>query len=119
VVLTTHYLEEAQELCDEIAIINHGKVVTCENTEDLLSHVENKEIRFRLDCEKLDTVPETMAGFMAEKVGQRSVLVRYSPKDTQVEEMIAAIHKSGHKILDISTDESDLEDVFLQLTSAA
>ncbi len=119
VLLTTHYLEEAQALCDQIAIINHGRVVTCEDTESLLARVENKEIRFRLDCERLSSVPESMAGFCAELVGQRSVLVRYSPKDTRVEDMIAAIHAGGYKILDISTDESDLEDVFLQLTRAA
>jgi ABC-2 type transport system ATP-binding protein len=119
VVLTTHYLEEAQELCDQVAIINHGSVVICEDTETLLARVENKEIRFQLDCEKLDALPSTMDKFVAEKVGKRSVLVRYSPKDTKVEDMITALHAGGHKILDTSTDESDLEDVFLQLTRAA
>ncbi|MBX2835040.1 MAG: ABC transporter ATP-binding protein [Micavibrio sp.] len=115
VLLTTHYLEEAQEMCDEIAIINHGKVVACESKETLLERVENKEIRFRLNVEALAIVPKELEKYGAQKVGQRSVLMRYSPKDTQVEEMIAAIHSAGFQILDITTDESDLEDVFLQI----
>src|SRR5690606_21065446 len=49
ILLTTHYLQEAEELCDTIAIINHGKVIACEDKESLLSRIENKEIRFRLD----------------------------------------------------------------------
>tara|TARA_X000001036_G_scaffold439672_1_gene491690 strand:+ start:495 stop:1436 length:942 start_codon:yes stop_codon:yes gene_type:complete len=116
ILLTTHYLEEAEELCDEIAIINHGEVVTCEPTEDLLSRLDNKTIRFRLDVERLAEVPETLKGFSAEKIGKRSVVIRYSPNEVKVSDMIGAIHGAGHTILDISTDESDLEDVFLQLT---
>ena len=119
ILLTTHYLEEAQGLCDEIAIINHGRVITCEDTESLLSRVENKEIRFRLNVETLAEVPEELKAFGAEKTGKRSVLIRYCPSEASVEQMIAAIHRAGYEILDISTEESDLEDVFLQLTRDA
>ncbi|MCB1784345.1 MAG: ABC transporter ATP-binding protein [Alphaproteobacteria bacterium] len=116
ILLTTHYLEEAEELCDRIAIINHGRVVACEEKETLLGRVENKEIHFRLDREILE-IPERMKVWCVEKQGKRTLAVRYSPGDQTVGPMIEAIQKSGYGIVDISTAESDLEDVFLQITS--
>jgi len=117
ILLTTHYLEEAEELCDKIAIINHGEVVLSEDKEELLSRIEGKEIRFRLDRPMGDPA-KTLVGFCAEKAGQRSVIVRYNPSETQVGAIIEAIQKAGYGIADISTTDSDLEDVFIQLTSA-
>lgn len=117
ILLTTHYLEEAQSLCDRIAIINHGQVVACEDTPKLLAHIDNKEIRFRLDCD-LGAVPEGFAEYTATVEGRRVLSVRYRPGDQQVGDMIGLIGKAGYRIEDISTEESDLEDVFLQLTSS-
>lgn len=116
VLLTTHYLEEAEELCDRIAIINHGKVIADEDTETLLSRIDNKEIRFRLDRE-IEAVPASVEQYGAIKSGKRSFTVQYSPSELEVGEIINAIQKDGFGISDISTDDSDLEDVFLQLTS--
>lgn len=118
VLLTTHYLEEAEELCDHVAIINHGKVIANESTETLLSHIENKEIRFRLDRE-FDKVPKEVSGFAVQKAGRRSLIFRYAPAEQAVEDFITAIHRAGYQIVDIETDDSDLEDVFLQLTQTA
>lgn len=118
ILLTTHYLEEAEELCDEIAIIDHGQIVCSEPTETLLSRIDAKEITFRLD-RAFTLVPDELAAFGAVKSGQRSLLIRYSPKEHDVGAMIAAIQKAGFGIADISTSESDLEDVFLQLTGGA
>lgn len=117
ILLTTHYLEEAEELCDRIAIINHGQVVACEEKETLLGQVENKEVHFLLDRE-LGSVPESMAAYCAEKRGKRTLVVRYSPGDQPVGPMIEAIQRGGYGIADVSTAESTLEDVFLQITSA-
>lgn len=116
ILLTTHYLEEAEELCDRIAIINHGRVVACEEKETLLSRVDNKEIHFRLDRE-ITKLPDNPKGFGMEKQGKRTLCVRYSPGEHQVGEIIAAIQKAGYGIVDLSTTESALEDVFLQITS--
>ncbi|MCB1532914.1 MAG: ABC transporter ATP-binding protein [Alphaproteobacteria bacterium] len=118
IVLTTHYLEEAEELCDKIAIINHGKIITSADKEDLLGQLENKEIRFRLD-RTIDTIPAALERAGAQKEGRRTIMVRYSPSEQTVGEFIEAIQADGYGISDISTDESDLEDVFLQLTSSA
>jgi ABC-2 type transport system ATP-binding protein len=115
ILLTTHYLEEAEELCDQIAIINHGQVIADEPTETILGRIEGKEIRFRLD-RPMENIEHVLAGYAAEKTGQRSVIIRYNPSETEVGAMIAAIQKAGYGIVDISTDDSDLEDVFIQLT---
>ena len=116
ILLTTHYLEEAQELCDTIAIINHGRVVACEEKETLLARVETKEIHFRLDRAIEAFTPE-LAKFHPEQQGRRTLVVRYSPKEQDAGAIIQAVQNAGYGIADISTDESNLEDVFLQLTA--
>ncbi len=118
ILLTTHYLEEAQELCDTIAIINHGRVVACEEKETLLARVETKEIHFRLDRPIDETFTPELAKFHPEQQGRRTLVVRYSPKEQDAGAIIQAVQNAGYGIADISTDESNLEDVFLQLTSA-
>ena len=115
IVLTTHYLEEAEELCDRIAIIDHGRIIACEEKEVLLARIENKEIRFRLDRE-IKTLPPALQTFGAIKEGLRTVLFRYNPAEQAAGAFVAAIQAAGYGIADISTDESDLEDVFLSLT---
>ena len=113
--LTTHYLEEAEELCDQIAIINHGKVIADEPTENILSRIDGKEIRFRLDRE-FDAIPAELEKFAAVKEGKRTVYIRYTPTEQPVGEIIEAIQQAGYGVADITTDDSDLEDVFIQLT---
>ena len=115
ILLTTHYLEEAEELCNQIAIINHGKIVANEDKETLLSRIDNKEIRFRFEKEIKD-IPAGLEKYNVTKEGRRTLALRYSPQDQCVSDMIDILHKSSNKICDISTDDSDLEDVFLQIT---
>lgn len=115
ILLTTHYLEEAEELCDRIAIINNGKIIADEEKETLLQQIDNKSISFRLDRDIAKT-PKTLKSFSPEIQGRRTLVLYYSPGDTKVGSMIDCIQKEGYGIVDISTDESDLEDVFLQLT---
>lgn len=115
ILLTTHYLEEAEELCDEIAIINHGEIIVCEDKHTILSRIDNKEIRFRLDRE-IGDVPPALAAMNAARKGARSLVFKYTPSESQVGDFITAIQKEKFGIVDISTDESDLEDIFLQLT---
>jgi ABC-2 type transport system ATP-binding protein len=118
VLLTTHYLEEAEELCDQIAIINHGEIVVCEDKESLLSRIDQKEMTFRLDREITD-IPAGLSEYNPEKQGRRTITCRFSPGGDAVDKMINAIQAAGYGFSDISTDASDLEDVFLQLTKAA
>lgn len=119
ILLTTHYLEEAEQLCDEIAIINHGDVIVSEKKDKLLERIDQKEITFRLDkpLAKKD-LPKSLAEYHARKSGKKSIICRYSPGPDAIKEMVAAIQTEGYNISDISTGRSDLEDVFLQLTAA-
>ncbi len=115
ILLTTHYLEEAEELCDRIAIINHGEIVANEDKETLLSRIEAKEIRFRMQ-DPVTEIPTALKKYNAVKEGNRTIALRYSPADQSVHDIIAALQKIDNPISDISTDESDLEDIFLQIT---
>ena len=115
ILLTTHYLEEAEELCDKIAIINHGQIIVNEDKKMLMGRLDAKEIKFRLDRD-IAGVPEALQQFAATLDDSRTLSVRYSPKDVEAGHLIHAIQASGLGIADISTQESRLEDVFLQLT---
>jgi ABC-2 type transport system ATP-binding protein len=115
VLLTTHYLEEAEELCDQIAIINHGEIVANEDKETLLSRIDNKEIRFRFDKE-IKEIPEILNKYNVVKEGRRTLAMRYSPNEDCISEVISVLQTIDNKICDISTDDSDLEDIFLQIT---
>lgn len=118
VVLTTHYLQEAEELCDRIAIINRGKLVANESKADLLARLDAKELRLTLDRD-LDAVPPSLAAFGAKLENKRALIVPYRPSRTRAADILAAVAEAGLGIADLSTRESDLEDVFLQLVRQA
>ncbi len=115
ILLTTHYLEEAEQLCDRIAIIDHGRVVCCEETSTLLHRLDRKELAITVR-EDLDGVPAPLARFDVEVEPPRRLIVRYRTSQTQVAEILAAVQDAGLAIADLTTEQSDLEDVFLQLT---
>ena len=118
ILLTTHYLEEAEQLCDRIAIINNGKVIADESKEDILSRIEGKEISFRLDRE-ITEIPKEFINYNARIEGKRRLVVSYQPAEVAVGALVDAVKKAKYDIVDITTDQSDLEDVFLQITRAA
>lgn len=115
VVLTTHYLEEAQELCDTIAIVNHGQVVACDSTAVLLGRLDAKEMVVTLDGD-IAAVPPQFASFGASLDNPRRLTIRYRPSQTRVADLLGAMAAAGLSVKDLSIVESDLEDVFLQLT---
>lgn len=116
IILTTHYLEEAQEMCDEIAIINHGEVVVRDRTEVLLD---------RLDAKTLVIVPEAEVGDISLPHGVEMVrrphgelAFSYARAATSAEAVLQAVHAAGISIRDVRTEEANLEDVFVSLTSS-
>ena len=115
VILTTHYLQEAEELCDTIAIINHGQVVAMDSTKALLRRLDSKALVIQLDRD-LTSVPAGLDGWQIELPEPRRLVVRYKPSRTRVGDVLAAIQAAGLTIQDLSTVETDLEDIFLQLT---
>ena len=118
VLLTTHYLEEAEEMCDHIAIIDHGRVVVCEPTEQLLRRLDDKTLTITL-TEALTRLPETLQGFHLEIAAPGRLVFRYRPSRTAIAELLAALNAARLSIADLTTEEADLQDVFLQLTGAA
>ncbi|HEU0066082.1 MAG TPA: ABC transporter ATP-binding protein [Sphingomonas sp.] len=118
VVLTTHYLEEAEQLCDRIAIINHGRLVANEPTRDLLGKAQEKVVAVTVDRD-VDPVPQAVCFQKIVLKGARTLEITYSKDRVNAGEVLAAIQSSGFGIVDVSTKEADLEDVFLSLTRAA
>ena len=114
IVLTTHYLEEAQELCDQIAIINRGQVVACETTADLLKRLDSRAVIIT-PKETLTGVP-TIPRFDAKLRSDGKLAVTFKSADASVEDVLNAVTTAGVGIKDLSTEEPDLEDVFLALT---
>jgi ABC-2 type transport system ATP-binding protein len=118
ILLTTHYLEEAEELCDEIAIINHGQVIACDTTPRLLQRLDNKTLLLTT-AQPLDAVPEALASFQPELDRQGRLVFRYRASESPVARILEAVRQAGLEIADVSTVETDLEDIFLQLTAGA
>ncbi len=115
VVLTTHYLEEAEELCDRIAIINKGQVIACDDTRALVSRLDNKELRIAV-AETLDRVPAALCGFAVEQSAPNALTFRFRTRETAVQDILSAVSSARLTVIDLSTEEPDLEDVFLELT---
>ena len=115
IVLTTHYLEEAQELCDEIAIVNHGEVVACEPKDQLLKRLDTKTLVIE-PVSPLVEIPETLAKYKSEIRDNGALAIAYKIGEDSVAEMIELYNASGARIADLRTEEPDLEDVFMSLT---
>ncbi len=117
IVLTTHYLEEAQELCDRIAIINHGQVVANETKESLMAQAHDKVVVVTIDRD-LEAVPAALSEFEAKLRGSRRIAVTYDKRHANSGQVLAALATCGFGIEDVTTEEADLEDVFLRLTQS-
>ncbi|WP_300530712.1 ABC transporter ATP-binding protein [Maricaulis sp.] len=115
IVLTTHYLEEAQELCDQIAIVDQGQVVACEPKEQLLKRMDKKTLVIE-PVDALAAVPGELSEFDAEIREDGALAITYRYGQQSVAEMIEKFRASGGRIDDLRTEEPDLEDVFLALT---
>jgi ABC-2 type transport system ATP-binding protein len=118
IVLTTHYLEEAEQLCDRIAIINHGKLIANEATRDLLALAQEKVVEVVVDRD-VTVAPENLCFDKIELAGERTLTITYRKDKVNAGDVLAALHREGLGIVDVSTREADLEDVFLNLTRAA
>lgn len=114
IVLTTHYLEEAQELCDEIAIIHHGEVVACEPTERLVASLDRKTLMVT-PVDEIAAAPD-LSPYEVELKADGRLAIPYQPSKAQVASILERLAAAGVGVKDLSTVESDLEDVFLELT---
>jgi ABC-2 type transport system ATP-binding protein len=117
IVLTTHYLEEAEQLCETIAIVNHGQVVACEPTRQLLRRIDSRTVVVTPES-PLDAPPD-LSPFEARLRVGGDLAVTFRTADAGVEQVIAAVLAAGVPIKDLRTEEPDLEDVFVALTYGA
>jgi ABC-2 type transport system ATP-binding protein len=118
VVLTTHYLEEAEQLCDRIAIINHGRLIANEPTRTLVGMAQEKAVEVTVDRD-VGQPPDASCFEKIELKGARTLAITYRKDKVNAGEVLAALQRDGFGIVDVSTREADLEDVFLNLTRAS
>ena len=115
IVLTTHYLEEAEELCDRIAIINHGKLIANKPTSELVGMAREKIIVVTVDRD-VETLPADPEFDKIDKVTDRTLEITYNKDRLNAGQVMHRVREAGYDIIDVTTREADLEDVFLNLT---
>ncbi len=116
ILLTTHYLEEAEELCDEIAIINHGEIIARDSKDNLMNSLDSKALILQLD-QSLETVPSAFKDRDGVSVKNGALRIQYQPSKVSFQQMIGEVKEAGFSICDLSTEEAELEDIFRELTS--
>ncbi len=115
IILTTHVIYEAQEMCDRIAILNKGNLVTLDTTDNLLESITTKKIIFKV--KKINTInPKDLNGIKFSYNSKNEIIASYERKKHKIDEVISKVKNSGMEIYDISTDEGNLEDVFIDVT---
>ena len=115
ILLTTHYLEEAEELCDQIAIINHGEVIACEKKSELMGRLDSKQLVLKF-ASKLENLPKELEQIGASLI-DGDLSISYKPSQANIEAILGKVRESGMVIRDLVTHEADLQDVFQHLTS--
>ncbi|HEY6662303.1 MAG TPA: ABC transporter ATP-binding protein [Sphingomicrobium sp.] len=118
IVLTTHYLEEAEELCDRIAIIHHGRVIANEPTRELVSKAQEKAVVVTFDRD-IGEVPANACFENISLIDERTLEITFRKDKVNAGQVLASLTAEGLAIVDVSTRDPDLEDVFLSLTAAA
>ena len=117
IILTTHLMHEAEEMCNRIAILNKGNLITLDSTKNLLDRIKTKKIIFKV--KKVITIkPEDLNGIKIYYKSQNEVVASYERKKHKIDEIINKFKSVGMEIYDISTDEGNLEDVFIDLTKS-
>ena len=117
IILTTHLMYEAEEMCNKIAIINKGNLIKLDTTENLLNSIKTKKIIFKV--KKVNTINlEDSNGIKFSYNSNNEIVVSYERKKHEIDEIINKVKNAGIEIYDISTDEGNLEDVFIDLTKS-
>ena len=117
IILTTHYLEEAENLCDHIAIINHGKIVANESKNTLLKKLNEKKIYVKLDKELSKKSEQSLKKIGTLKINGKEIEINFRPNKISMKNVIRIIYEANLDIIDLSTKDVSLEDVFINITS--
>ena len=114
IILTTHYLEEAEEMCDRIGILNKGSWVALDSTKNLLNRIQTKKVIIKTN-QKINIKDDDLVSLKVLSKQENEICVSYEKSKVDIEELIILVKKDNAKITDISTDDGDLEDVFIRL----
>ena len=114
IILTTHYIEEAEVMCDRIGILNKGNLIALDSTKNLLNRIQTKKVTIKTN-QKIDIKDDDLISLKIISKQEDEICVSYEKSKVNIEELINLIKKDNVKISDISTDDGDLEDVFIRL----
>ena len=117
IILTTHYLEEAEKTCDRIGIINHGELVALDTTRNLLEKIQTKIVKFKIKGE-INIKDFSINSLKIIENEKDKLVVAYEKSKITIDLIISKLKEKNIEIIDISTDDGDLEDVFLRLTKS-
>ena len=115
IILTTHYLEEAEKMCDRIGILNKGELAALDTTKNLLNRIQTKIVNFTTN-NKVNINENTLKSLKIIRNEKNNFCISYEKSKININQIISHINSQNIKISDISTDDGDLEDVFLRLT---
>ena len=117
IILTTHVMYEAQEMCNRIAILNNGNLIKLDTTDNLLNSIKTKKIIFKVN--KINTINlENLNGIKFSYKSNNEITASYEKKKHKIDEIISKVKNAGMEIYDISTNEGNLEDIFIDLTKS-
>jgi len=117
IILTTHVIDEAQAMCNRIAILNKGNLVKLDTTDNLLESIKTKKIIFKVK-KVIKINSKELNGIKFSYKENNEIIALYEKKKHKIDEIISKIKSAGMEIYDISTDEGDLEDVFIDVTKS-
>ncbi len=115
IILTTHYLEEAEKMCDRIGILNNGSLVALDTTEKLLERIQTKIVNFTTN-KQANLLENDFESLKILSCNKNKLIVSYEKSKINIDLIISKLKAQDVKIIDLSTDDGDLEDVFLRLT---
>ena len=116
IILTTHYLEEAETLCDEIAIIHKGEIVANDNKKNLLKLIDKKILIIKFDDSPNKTLINALSRFGETKILKNVCEITFKPTKVSIDKILKVTKNHGFNILDLQTKDANLEDVFISLT---
>ena len=115
IILTTHYLEEAEKMCDRIGILNKGNLVALDTTQKLLEKIQIKKISIKVN-KRVNINENKFKTLKIVSSTNNEINLSYDKNELKIDQIIKLIEENGARIIDLSTDDGDLEDVFLSLT---
>ena len=116
IILTTHYLQEAQELCDRVGIIHKGNLIALDTTENMLNKIQTKTIRFEIN-KKVVLSDANNKGYNTLVNSDSELKIEYNKQEFNIQKIINLLESQGIVIKDIKSEDPDLEDVFVNLTN--